>query len=119
MYYYVLKFWPFTFVTSSTRLLTAGAEGPASPVEIHHASPQVALPSGRGLVHADRDAGEGDVADLDPGHDPSAGLGTDQPLHHAVEALRGLPDGRDVVVEAQPRLQRGLKTEKRDWGESM
>lgn len=71
----------------------------------------MALPSGRGLVNTDRDAGERDVADFHSGHDTPARLRAEQPLHQVVEGLCGLPDGVDVMVEAQPRLQRGLKME--------
>ena len=89
-------------------LLTGTAEGPASAVVIHQPPPQMTLPAGRGLVHGDRNASKSGVADFHSGHDPSAWLR----LHHALEAFRARPDRLDVVVKAQPRLQRGLKTEK-------
>ena len=99
-----------------TSILTGATEGPASSMEKHQPSPQMALPSSRGLINSDRDAGKGDVAELHSRHDPSSRLRTVQSLHHALKALRGLPDGPDVVVKAQPILQRGLKTE--EEGES-
>lgn len=78
--------------TAATSVRTSSAEGPASAVDKHQPSPQVTLPSGWRLVHADRDAGESDVADFDPGHDAAALLGTQQPLHHAFKTRRGPAD---------------------------
>lgn len=75
-------------------------------MEIEQPPPQVALSSGRGLVHTDRDACEGGVGDFHPRDDPSGWLGTKDP----VEALSGAPDHLNVVVDAQPGLQRGLRT---------
>lgn len=99
----------FYLETAWMSVLTGTTKGPSSPVQKHQPSPQMALSSSRGLVNADRDAGESDVADFHSGHDPRTGL---RPLHHAIKAIHGLPDWRDVMVEAQPGLQRSLKTEK-------
>lgn len=64
----------------------------------------MALPSRRRLVNADGDSGECDIADPDPA---SAGVRTE----HALQALGGLPDGVDVMAQAQPGLEGGLRTE--------
>lgn len=87
--------------------LTGAAEGPAPSMEVHQASPQVTLPSGRGLINSHRDAVKSDVSDFHSWQNPPVRPG----IHRTFEALTGLSDGRDVVVEAQPILQGGLRTE--------
>lgn len=52
--------------------LTAAAKGPAPAVEKHQTPPQMAVPASRRLVDADRDPGERDITDPDPGRDPAS-----------------------------------------------
>lgn len=81
-------------------VLTATSKGPAASVEIHQASPQMALAARRGLVNSHRDASERGVCEFDPWDDSSPGVHGHEPL----KALQRTLDRADGMTQVQPFL---------------